>query len=341
MCMAFLSLLDQGSDLPWCYFPSVSLQSVYVCMLPWTRTRFIPTCDDIWEHFDSESGTVVPGPSDQPLSRKIKIPDIDNWYRLQYHDAAKIHADNKDLFSLSHVLYEATGCLMPRNPERYYAALNTLNRYGINTKKANKELLYCMSLLGEAKHQTRISQFPVLQADGFENIPNSAEELQEQISALKEELLQCKQALQDATSEIRSVQNQNAQLKQRLTNHNFELQDLSNLVFGKQEQSISLGVRFPYRTASHIVVFAEDASWITAMKPSLPDIIFFRDMAKANSEALRNADVIWIQPKDMPHATYLRIINEARKSDTPVRFFPLTETTSCAALLAKTDISSC
>jgi len=28
MCMAFLSLLDQGSDLPWCYFPNVILQSL-------------------------------------------------------------------------------------------------------------------------------------------------------------------------------------------------------------------------------------------------------------------------------------------------------------------------
>ena len=198
-----------------------------------------------------------------------------------------------------------------------------------------------MSVLGEARHQTRISQFPVSQTDDFESIPNSVEELQEQISVLKEELLQCKQALQDATAEIRSTQDQNTQLKQRLTNRNSELQDLSNIVFGKNEQRISLGVIFPYRTASHIVVFAEDISWITTMKVNLPDIIFFHDVAKVNSEALRKADLIWIQSKDMSHATYQRIINEARKSDIPVRFFPFSETTACAALLAKTDISSC
>lgn len=73
MCMAFLSLLDQGSDFPWCYFPNVILQSLYVSMLPWTRTRYIPSCDDIWEHYDSETGAIVPGPTDQPYPRRSRF----------------------------------------------------------------------------------------------------------------------------------------------------------------------------------------------------------------------------------------------------------------------------
>lgn len=341
MCMAFLSLLDQGSDLPWCYFPGVCLQSCYVCMLPWTRTKYIPDCDDIWEHFDVQYGSVIPGSTGQPLSRKIKVPDIDNWYRMQYHDSAKSNQENKDLFSLSHILYEVTGCLMPRKPERFYAALNTLNRYGINTKKANKDLMYCMALLSEAKHQGHISQIAVQQADDYEKTPDTIEGLQEQLRSLKEELARYKQALQDADSEIRSAQNQTAHLQRTLSHHNVELQDLGNLLFGIDTPNLSLGVSFPYRTASHIAVFAEDESWVASMKTKLPDVFFCHDVTKTNLEPLRKADVIWIQSKGLTHLKYQRIVNEARKTDTPVRIFPFVEITACAALVAKADISSC
>ncbi len=341
MCMAFLSLLDRGSDLPWCYFPSVSLQSCYVCMLPWTRTKYIPDCDDIWEHFDIESGAVIPGPTKQPLSKRIKLPDMDDWYRMQYRDSAKSNSENTDLFSLSHILYEVTGCLMPRKPERFHAALNTLNRYGINTKKANKDLLYCMALLSEAKHQSHISQISVEQTDDYETLPDTIEGLQEQLRTLKEELTQYKHALQEADYEIRSAQNQVAHLQRKLSDHNLELQDLSDIVFGTDTSSLPLGVCFPYRTASHIVVFAEDESWAANTKAKLPDVLFFHDIGKANSEPLRKADIIWIQPKGLTRLKYQRIINEARKFDTPVRIFPYVEITACAALLAKTDISSC
>lgn len=341
MCMAFLLLLDQGSDLPWCYFPSVSLQSSYVCMLPWTRTRFLPSCDDIWEHFDSESGTVIPGPSPHPLSRKIKVPDLDHWYQLQYHDAAKSNQDSNDLYNLSHIVYEVTGCIMPRNVEHHYAALTTLNRYGINTKKANKDLLYCISLLGEARHQTHISQFPVLQSNDFDSMPESVEELQQQISALKEELFQCRQALQDAASEIRTSQSQFTQLQRKLLNQDNTLQDLSSIVFETKHPTISLGISFPYRTASHIIVFAKDETWIKSMNSKLPDIYFFQDSSKISPEILRKTDIIWIQSENFPLAEYQRVINIAGINDIPVRIFPFTEPTSCSALLANADISSC
>lgn len=339
MCMAFLSLLDRGSDLPWCYFPSVILQSCYVSMLPWTRARYIPCCDDIWEHYDSDTGAIVPGPSTSPLSKKIKVPELDNWYRMQYRDIAKSKADNKDLFSLSHILYEVTGCLMPRNPERHMAALSTLNRYGINNKKSNQNLLYCMSLLSEAKHQSLLCQFPVEQNSTFEEMPDSVEALQEQVIALREELSRCRQALQDASSNNGSGTNKTAQLQRQLSQRDYLLHDLGSIVFNSKMPTVSQGAGFPYRTASYFAVFSADEAWIQNMDTKLPDVVFFRELPKGNTEILRTADMIWIQPKDMSYDTYRRIILEARKSDIPVRVFPFTDVTSCATLLVQADIS--
>lgn len=339
MCMAFLSLLDQGSDLPWCYFPSIPLQSCYVSMLPWTRTRYIPSCDDIWEHYDKEAEAIVPGPSGQALSRKIKVPEPDHWYRMQFRDTAKSQAESTNLFNLSHILYEVTGCLMPRNPQRHLAALSTLNRYGINSKKANQNLLYCMALLGEAKHQTLVSHVPVSQESDFGQMPDTVEALQEQIVALREELSACRQALQNAASTSTADTNQLTQLKRELRHRDFLVHDLSRIVFDAGIPAASSNSCFPYHTASYFAVFSEDENWIRDMDSRLPDVLFFKELPKKNPEILRNADTIWIQPKDMSYDGYRRILTEARKSSIPVRVFPFADVTSCAALLMQTDIS--
>lgn len=339
MCMAFLSLLDQGSDLPWCYFPSVMLQSCYVSMLPWTRTRFIPSCDDIWEHYDPEVGDVVPGPSNLPLSKKIKVPDFDNWYRMQYHDAAKARADSKDLLSLSHIMYEVTGCLMPRNSKRHLAGLNTLNRYGINNKKTNQNLLYCMSLLSEAKHQSLVNHTSGLQDTEIRQMPDTVEALQEEVLALREELSQCRQSLQDATNNSGAGTNRINTMQKQLALRDYLIHDLSTIVFDSKIPNASSGAGFPYHTASYLAVFSSDESWIRSMDVKLPDVVFFREMPKNSSEILRSVDTIWIQPKDMSHDLFRKIIAEARKSDVPVRVFPFSDVNSCAALLVQADIS--
>lgn len=339
MCMAFLSLLDRGSDLPWCYFPSVTLQSCYISMLPWTRTRYIPSCDDIWEHYDADAGAIVPGPSNRSLSKKIRVPDLDNWYRMQFSDTAKSKSEHNNLFNLSHIVYEVTGCLMPRNPERHLAALNTLNRYGINNKKANQNLLYCMSLLGEAKHQTLVSQLPVTQDNDFDEMPGTVEALQEQVTALREELAMCRQTLQDAKNTSVASANQIIQLKQELNHRDYLVHDLSNIIFDSKLPTVSKNSGFPYRTASYFAVFSADEAWIKNMDAKLPDVLFFREIPKGNPEILRTADTIWIQPKDMSYDEYRRIIIEARKFSVPVRIFPFTDATSCAVLLVQTDIS--
>lgn len=338
MCMAFLSLLDQGSDLPWCYFPSVMLQSCYVSMLPWTRTKFISCCDEIWEHYDSKTDSVVPGPSSQPLPKKIRVPDFDDWYRLQYQDTAKSKAADKELYNLSHILYETTGCLMPRNPKRHLAALNTLNRYGINNKKANLNLLYCMSLLGEAKHQSAMSQIPVSQEPEFGLMPDTVEALQEEVAALRQELSQCRQALQDTTSQGSAGTNQILQLQRQLSYRDFLIHDLSGIVFDAKIPTASVNTSSSYRTASNFTVFTADKAWSSHMNKALPDVRIFHEITNECKEVLRSSDTVWIQPKDLSFEDYRRILSEARRSDVPIRIFPFADVASCAALLVQADI---
>ena len=228
---------------------------------------------------------------------------------------------------------------MPRTPERHLAALNTLNRYGINNKKANQNLLYCMALLNEAKHQSTVNQFPISQESDFADMPDTVEALQDQVMALKEELAQCRQALQDATNNSGIGANKTAQLQRQLAQRDFLIHDLGSIVFDSKIPTVSQNIGFPYRTASYFAVFSADDAWIKSMDIKLPDVVFFRELPKGNPEILRTADTIWIQPKDMSYDDYRRIIVEARKADIPVRVFPFTDVTSCATLLVQADIS--
>lgn len=338
MCMAFLSLLDQNSDLPWCYFPSVILQSAYIGMLPWTRTRFISSCDDIWEHYDADLDSIVPGPTDQPLSKKIKIPDLVNWYRLQYQDAAKSRINDNSLYSLSHIIYETTGCLMPRTPRRYLAALSTLNRYGINTKKENQNLLYCMSLLGEAKNQSLAVQASSPSQMRSGPVADSVEELQAQVIALQEELNQCKLTLQNTVQKNGRQTSVIAQMQKDLAHRDILLHDLSSIVFDCKIPTVSHTPDIPCHISSNYIVFSMDQEWRLQMQDKLPDIHFFSEATRENAVLFRGSEIIWIHKK-MTFEGSRRIIMEARKCNVPVRILPFADVPSCTTLLIQADLS--
>lgn len=127
MCFAFMYLVDSGSDLPWCYFGGVNLHTAYSALLPWPRNRYNVLADGIWNHFDEETGSIESGPEGGTLSKKIRVPELEDWNKLQYRDLA----DDDCLYNLGQVKYETTGCLMPRKLDRYVPALKVLDRYGI------------------------------------------------------------------------------------------------------------------------------------------------------------------------------------------------------------------
>lgn len=335
MCMAFLVLLDEGSDLPWCYFPGVSLQSCYVCMLPWTRTRYTDSCDGIWDHFDPDAGSIVYGPANEPLPKKIRLPDVDPWYQLKYHNSSMKDSENQTLYSLSHILYETTGCIMPRNLERYQSALSTWNQYGINSKKANLNLLYCMSLLGEAKHRSEMTHFPACQNS------SDAEAVPDDIETLQAELIRCREALRNASTEIDTEKKRHSELLEKLSRRDQEIQDLCNTVFRTVDSSPALGVKFPYRTASQIIVFGTDKAWLKKMEAMVPDVVFQERWSRGVVDLIRKADVVWVQPENMFHGDFRSIMSEVRKFDGTLRLFPNSNISECASMLAKADIASC
>ena len=154
---------------------------------------------------------------------------------------------------------------MPRKLHRYLPALKVLDQYGITGKRALHPLMYCMSLLGEGKHQT--GPVPFYHTDLREE-PEAQEEIQEQsvedmqaeIKRLRAEMKDLRQQAYESSREVRDEKNRYEVLVQKAANDAQELHDLCELIFNLQDEdefsrSVSLSVAFPFRTKKKIVVF--------------------------------------------------------------------------------------
>ena len=345
MCFALMYLIDTGSDLPWCYFPGVNLHTAVSALLPWPRTRYNIEADGIWRHYDPETGERLMGPDPTPLPKRIRIPELESWYQLKYRDSG----DADELYNLGQVIYEATGCIMPRKLDRYQPALSTLDRYGISGKKAVHPLLYCMTLLGEGKQQTKPSYASIGFVDDEKNEDSDAanasiEELRSEVQSLRNEVKMLRRQSYEYSREVRDEKIRCETMAQKAANDAQELHDLRELIFNQQnavydEPDTKTDIVFPYRTTRKIVVFGGHDSWAREMKPKFPDIRFIdRDMMP-NPDLIRHADTIWIQTNALAHKHFYIIIDEVRKYGIPLRYFTYSGVLKCAEQIVNDDVS--
>ncbi len=351
LCFAFLYLVDQGSNYPWLYYPGVTLFSMVMDTLPWCRTAYKGDPEGVWDHFDPDTMELVPGSVKTELPKRIKVPELESWNRLQYLDQYEDELGYQEKVSLAQVMYEVTGCIMPRNLQRYYPALLDMDAYGITGKKALHPLIYCMNLLGEGKYRSRKLPRMDWKADEQQDESEiqdcvqaeSTEELKAQISALLAEVRKLKQTIYEADRELREVKNNHTAQEQKAALDRQELADLRELIFHLQEDVYDIepedaGISFPYHNYQRIVVFGGHDSWAREIKPRLPDVRFVdRDMVP-NAELIRRADIVWIQANAISHAYYYKILDETRKYSIPVRYFSYASALKCAEQLADQDL---
>ena len=339
MCFAFLSLLDKGSDLPWCYCVGVNLHACYAASLPWPRMKFNPYNDGIWYHQEADQEGFSYGPDKQPLPKKVRVPEFDDWMHLLFEDKMSEDSDDTEKFNLAHVMYELTGCIMPRKMDRYVPSLKIMDRYGIRGKKA-LPMLYCASILGEVRHRSSLSLLDrLLESLKAESEDEAEEETVESMKvqnrALQEEVRRLKEAAYEAGREVQEANTRYESLAQKAANDAQELHDLRELIFNQQNAvydtpDLKTDVVFPYRTARKVVVFGGHDSWVREMKPKFPDIRFIdRDMMP-NPDLIRHADTIWIQTNALAHKHFYIIIDEVRKYGIPLRYFTYSGVVKCA-----------
>lgn len=356
---AHLYLLDTDSDLPWVYAPGTSIFALAANSLPWSHCDYDDECDGIWNHYDEELQDVVCGPADAIIPKKVKIPELEDWYSMNYSDRTFEDQYDHNRFNLAQIIFEITGGIMPRNLNRYLPALSDLEHFGITGKKALHPLMYVMSLLGEGRRQSRDWRLEgethwdkvdaagnLLEPEEPEEAVTSPEALEAKIAELKKQLEHARKTAYDANREMRECKKRQEKLERNLAMEQQELADLRELVFHQQENLYQdavadENVKFPYKTTLRTVVFGGHDSWAREIKPKLPDVRFIDRTMLPNSDMIRRADVVWIQTNALSHAFFYKIIDEVRKHNVPLRYFSYASATKCAEQLAKYDEENC
>lgn len=169
----------------------------------------------------------------------------------------------------------------------------------------------------------------------------SLDELKATIRTLQTENSRYKQAVQTANQEISFSQNRLHELEKQLANCKQEIADLGSLLFKDAGPSVTLGINFPYRTASQIVIYGGSGQWLTDMKAKLPDITFHDHFSKGQVNQLRRASMVWLQTNGLSYGEYKTIVQELGKYSLAVRYFSGTDVSACAAQLVQADIASC
>lgn len=328
LCFGFLALLDEGSDLPWLYYPSVGLMSCVAAALPW--------CHLDYEKDEEEKEKAV-----SPL----ETLDAVTLNHLQYAD------EDDDLppepRNLSQVVYRLSGILLPRRFDCLAGNKEELEQLGVTEEREQTLLLTAMSLLTEVKNRAdlpvAVAEIEELEETEEVEPTEDIEALRERISLLKKENERLKSTAYEASRSLRDARKQAEEREKAHELERQELADLRELVFTLQErheepeEAADETITFPCATSHRIVSFGGHDSWAREIRKKLPNVRFVDRDQLPNSETIRRADFIFIQSNSLSHAYFYRIIEEARRYSVPVRYFSYASAVKCAEQLVKAD----
>lgn len=349
-CFALLYMIDNDYDLPWLYASGVGIAQEVGESLPWGILQYDEEEDDAWYIFTDSEGSEIDPLSVADSHKTGKVPEIPDWYERKYHPKK---GDFDFPRSLAQILYEETGCLMPRYMHRYDGKAKMLSRYGIRGKDAVM-MLTCMNALGNARRggealnlNSRYMHYLEVGEEAFfaenEESSEEPEDLAVKVAEQQEEIKQLRDALHDAEKTGREIRKELESERRTAALEHRELADLREIVFNRnnpaEEQSKPAeDVSFPYEVQKETLIFGGHDTWEKAIKPMLTgNVRFISKELTFDTTIIRHAEVIWVQSNAMSHTQYYRIVDTARLYKKPVRYFTNASAEKCAIQVIEND----
>lgn len=338
LCFALLMLIDGGSELPWLYYPGLSLTNCVAMLLPWHFADYDP--QEEWEGAEQTADKL-------PTS----LEQVEQYERrFVLNDEEELGELDSDRRSFAQMLYRLAGIVLPRQLAPTQWDAEQLREMGVEEEETAQLLLTCANLLSAVKE--RVELLPA--AEPPEEVPEleetdptaEAEQLRERIAQMKKD---CDRLKTNAYETGRSLREARKRLEEQEKAHELERQELNalrELLFAREEQQkgwkaeaeeANGTISFPCETLHRIVSFGGHDSWAREIRKKLPNVRFVERDKLPNSETIRNADMVWVQSNALSHAYYYKIIDEARRYGIPVRYFSYASAVKCAEELVKAD----
>lgn len=356
VCFALMWLIEHDSDLPWLYGCGCGLMEEVIESLPWGVIEYKEMHDPVWnpEEETDEQLSFIEMPKQKKPAGQAVVPD---WYERRYMpEEDELFAFNR---SLAQILYEETGCIMPRDMHKYDGRQKALRKYGVSAKETSS-LLLLFTALSNAKRAERALNFDehLMQYwDEEEDIVDEGEkkegenkalsydELAEKLKQAQVENKKLRTSLHESEKTSRETRKELAYVKSSAEMDHRELADLRELIFNQEnEEECEADVSvvdesvFPYDVQKETVIFGGHETWLKAIRPMLSGNIRFMDKdINFNVNVIRNAEIVWIQSNAMSHSQYYRIVDVARQYKKPVRYFTYASAAKSALQVLKAD----
>ena len=290
-------------------------------------------------------------------------------YRLRYEYRKGLVEDGEEPLELEWRLSEAqlfflaTGVVLPRNRAPSDKLARWFMRQGVEEQRA-RELAWAafmayfaesegdgwkdVDLFGDDEEDEEPVPEEPAQGEPVgpgETAPDSGA-LEEQNQALARQVKELRGALHDAERTSSRLREQLREAKQSWEADRTELAQLRETLYSlraeedvEDEDSAPL-VELPWKVKRRVVVYGGHDSWRKAVKPLLPGARFYDREELMDLNAVRGADVVWLQVNALSHKYYNRIIDAARKHGIPVRYFGSASAKKCAVQLALEELAA-
>lgn len=177
--------------------------------------------------------------------------------------------------------------------------------------------------------------------------PDRQAEIEERIADLTRQLKASRQALHDAEQSARQMRVQLQEGEKRAVQDRMELSGLRETLFrmksgeeSPEDRNMAESLEFPWQVKRRVLVFGGHDTWSKAIRPLLPGARFFERESLPDLNAIKGADVVWIQANALSHKFYYRIIDTARREGIPVQYFSFASARKCAEQLAAYELSA-
>lgn len=337
LCFALLYLIEDGDDLPWLYGVGIGFMQEVISSLPW----------GIYPYNKLEETANCNGLISPILENNLFVKTTFER-RYQYKGNEQEDAVPRNL---AQIVYEETGCLLPRNLRNYESAVQRMRLYGVQEKEIENTIC-CLSSIanGREKHKVNSLKSCVLQLlQDDNNISKTCQdsptydELSIRVQQQKEQIKVLQTSLHEAKRNELSITKEFQRYREKATLEHRELADLRERFFlSETSEEISDDTAseedFPYEVERDTLVFGGHANWGKAIRQLLTGKIRFIDKDKSfDSGIIRYADIIWIQTNALSHSMFYTVIDEARKLNKPIRYFLFSGAVKCAIQIMEED----
>ena len=363
-CFALLWLIENGSDLPWLYGCGCGLMEEVLESLPWGVIDYSEIHDPVWNPDDEEEAEQLSFLENAPQKEiEVKPSAIPEWYERKYiSEEDEAFRFNR---SMAQIVYEETGCIMPRDMHKYDVRQKALKQYGVAGEDTTA-LLMLLTALGHVRRSERALNLDQAVMEYWEDEDTEAEtgregnqavretereektltyeELAEKLKAEQENSKKLRSSLHEAERTSREARKELADVRENAALEHRELADLREILFNAENQRVEESEEpfseeiFPYEVKKETVVFGGHETWLKAIKPMLTGRIRFLDKdLNFDVNVIRNADMVWVQTNAISHPRYYRITDAARQYKKPIRYFTHASATKGALQIMNAD----